>query len=234
MRHFIGTAWLALCLTSTTALAESKPMVVLELFTSQGCSACPPADSLLHQMAEDNSDILALSFHVDYWDYIGWTDTFGDAANVDRQKTYARRFHERMIYTPQIVVQGLAGEVGHKAKKIEALVEKVRGAGAKAKIDLIRQGDMLTIAVAPTGAGVGESELHLVRFMPSATVKIGRGENSGRELSYTNVVRSWQVIDLWNGEAPATLTVPLTGDLPAAVLVQGRHQGDVFAAAAVR
>lgn len=234
MQHFIGAVSLCLGMAGTLAQAEDARLVVLELYTSQGCSSCPPADKLLGELSQENDDILALSFHVDYWDYIGWSDTFAAPKNNMRQKTYARRFHERMVYTPQMVIQGKTAMVGHREPKVNAALVSARDKQARADLSLQRHGDVLTISVQPTGAPVGETEFHLIRFSPEAVVQIGRGENAGRRLQYTNVVMSWDVIGVWNGANTTEITAPITGDLPAAVLLQERDQGAVLAAAALR
>lgn len=234
MRQISGTLSLCLALFGTQVFADPKPVVVLELFTSQGCSSCPPADHLLGELVEDNDDVLALSFHVDYWDYIGWTDTFADPDHGLRQKTYARNFHERMVYTPQMVVQGQAGMVGHKKQKIEDAIDAIRSAPVRATLHLTKNGDMLSVAMTPLDGPVGKSDVYVVRFKPEAVVQIGRGENSGKRMTYTNVVMSSHVVDMWDGDAPKEITFPLMGRLPAAVLLQEHGQGDVLAAAALR
>lgn len=234
MRHFIGTTCLSLALLGGPVLADPSSVVVLELYTSQGCSSCPPADALLGDIARSEPDVLALSFHVDYWDYIGWTDSFADPRNTSRQKTYAHNFHERMIYTPQMVIQGQTAMVGHKAKTVASAIRNARSQPAQAQISLEQTGDMVTIAMQPVDGPVGKSDLYLIRFDPEATVQIGRGENSGRRLTYTNVVKSWHVVGKWDGQRAHEVTVPVMGDLPAAVLLQEHDQGDVLAAAALR
>ncbi|MBE3637674.1 DUF1223 domain-containing protein [Mangrovicoccus algicola] len=213
--------------------AAADPVVVLELYTSQGCSACPPADELLSQLATEK-DVLAFSFHVDYWDYIGWTDTFGSREYGHRQKTYAQGFGERMVYTPQMIVQGLSAVVGHKAEKIEAMIQKIRAQIPAARVDAARDGDMLRVTVAPTGDAVPPSELYLLRYQPEATVKIGKGENAGRKITYTNIVTDLHLAEYWSGEAPEEFDLPVTGDQPVAVLLQERGQGPVIAAATAR
>ncbi len=236
MRHFIGTLAMVLALSAgSEAQTRDEPgkMVVLELFTSQGCSSCPPADDLLGEFAQ-HADVLALSFHVDYWDYIGWADTFGDPSNTRRQKVYAQNAGERMIYTPQIVVQGQHPMIGHKGDEITAALAQERDRPALVRLQVARHPDRLLIEVAPVAQPGPDAELTLIRFRPEATVRIGRGENAGQTLAYTNVVTEWYVVGYWSGEDATEITVPVTGDLPAAVVVQERGQGAVLAAARAR
>ncbi|WP_172330379.1 thioredoxin family protein [Mangrovicoccus sp. HB161399] len=213
--------------------AAADPVVVLELYTSQGCSACPPADELLNELADEDG-VLAFSFHVDYWDYIGWTDTFGSRENGQRQKVYAKGFGERMVYTPQLVIQGQAAMVGHKAEKIEAMIQKLRGHKPEARLDAVRDGDMVRVTVAPIAQPAAASELYLVRYQPEATVKIGKGENAGREITYSNIVTDWHLAEYWDGSSPEEYDLPVMGDQPVAVLLQRRGQGPVVAAALAR
>ncbi|WP_240722248.1 thioredoxin family protein [Poseidonocella sp. HB161398] len=220
-------------LTLMANAAAADPVVVLELYTSQGCSACPPADELLNELSSEDG-VLAFSFHVDYWDYIGWTDTFGSRENGQRQKMYAKGFGERMVYTPQLVIQGQAAVVGHKAEKVNSVIGKLRQHQPEARITAVREGDLVRVTVSPVSKPVDASELYVVRFQPEATVKIGKGENAGREITYSNVVTDWHLAEFWSGDAPEEYDLPVMGDQPVAVLLQKRGQGPVIAAALAR
>ncbi len=231
MRQIIGATCMSLTLAGLPAAAD--PVVVLELYTSQGCSACPPADELLNDLAAEDG-VLAFSFHVDYWDYIGWTDTFGSRENGQRQKIYAKGFGERMVYTPQLVIQGQSAVVGHKASKIEEMIGKLKHRKPEAEIEAVRDGDMIRVTVAPAAQSAAASELYLVRFQPQATVRIGKGENAGREITYSNVVTDWHLAEYWDGAAREEYDLPVMGDQPVAVLLQRRGQGPVIAAALAR
>ena len=232
MQPFIGMAGIGLAIACSGA-AAADPVVVLELYTSQGCSACPPADALLHELSQQDG-VMAFSFHVNYWDYIGWADTFASRDNGQRQKTYAHGFGERMVYTPEMVVQGQAAVVGHKAAKIKALIDKVRDLPPAAEVEAVRDGDMIRVTLLPAEAPDDEAEVYVIRFLPQATVQIGRGENAGREVTYSNVVMDWHLAEIWSGKDRQELSLPVTGDLPVAVLVQERGQGPVLAAALAR
>ncbi|MGB7374313.1 DUF1223 domain-containing protein [Pontixanthobacter sp.] len=169
-------------------LATAKAPVVLELFTSQGCSSCPPADRLAAQLASDPA-LLVITRPVTYWDRLGWTDTLARAANTDLQRAYARRGNEGAgVYTPQIIVNGRHGAVGSNARSVSALA---RDAAMKTRPVLaVTATGSGGYSVRVSGAVPGASELMLVALSSHETVAIGRGENGGRSVSYTNVVRS--------------------------------------------
>ena len=176
---------------------------VIEMFTSQGCSSCPPAEKLLTKLA-DEPGILALAYHVDYWDYIGWRDTFGSPANTDRQRAYAKSFDTTTIYTPQAVVNGRAAVVGSHEAKLRRLLDShalPEGAPA-AQIDLSVDADRLHITAKgpPASAGGQTPVLMLVTFVDEAPVAIDRGENSGHTLANTHAVKDWRILGMWTGE----------------------------------
>jgi hypothetical protein len=232
MRHFAilaGGLWFA---AAGAATAQSKPAVVVELYTSQGCSSCPPADEFMAQLVA-NPDVIALALHVDYWDYIGWKDDFADPAFTERQKEYARAIGSRTIYTPQMIVNGKDRIEGHNPEAVEALVRMHLEAPASASVMLQRDGDLLTIRATPS-AGVtlqGPLTVNLVRYLPSETVTIERGENAGRTLTYHNVVTSFETVGEWAGDAPLALEVTVSGPDPIAVFLQSKGPGAVLAAA---
>ncbi|MEM8554937.1 MAG: DUF1223 domain-containing protein [Pseudomonadota bacterium] len=221
----------ALGLGTVATAADEPSLVVLELYTSQGCSSCPPADALMHTIAKERADVLPLSFHVDYWDYIGWTDTFADPTHSERQKTYARNFKERMVYTPQVVVNGSVSMVGHKAKKLNEAVSFFEAQAALVSLSLVRTGEDVVVNLRPLAVEIPATELHLVRYKPEATVQIGRGENAGRSVTYTNVVMDWHVAWVWDGSEAQSVTLPAPGPMPVAVILQERGLGPVLAAA---
>jgi len=230
MRQWIVSLFFATTATIPAHADDSAPLVVLELFTSQGCSACPPADDLLGELAHQPG-VLPLSIHVDYWDYIGWKDTFAEPAFTRRQKAYAKNFGQRMIYTPEMVIQGQLGMVGHKADEIARAVDDVLQEPAPVHIGLSVSDGLLRIKLEPLADDVPPSDVHLVRYLRNAVVQIGRGENAGRQLEYTNVVDEWHTLTLWDGKSERELDVPLPGDQPAAVIVQAHGQGPILAAA---
>lgn len=227
----------ALCLPFLFALGgmaaaeEPGSPVVVELFTSQGCSSCPPADALMHDLA-GRDDVIGLALHVDYWDYIGWKDEFAVPGHTLRQKAYAREGGRRMIYTPQMIVNGRDDLVGAKAMKLADLIAAHRELAPRVDLVLDRDGDGLRLTLEPAGAELdGPFDVFVVQYAPLLHSRITRGENAGRDLDYANVVRSWQSLGQWNGRGAATLQAELAGDLPAVVLVQRAGTGPIVAAA---
>jgi hypothetical protein len=178
--------------------AEQAPRAVIELFTSQGCSACPPADAKLIEMAGD-PDLIALTLHVDYWDYLGWEDTLAHAAFSERQRHYAEGRGDRGVFTPQMVVNGLYACIGSDPRAIEASLTSASRHAERLPVPLRleRDGQDLTITLLDGYEGGGE--LWLLRVDPLVTVKIERGENRGREAHYGNVVREMTRLTAWDG-----------------------------------
>lgn len=224
----------AACLSFVSApvLAQSSPVVV-ELFTSQGCSSCPAADALMHDLAA-RDDVIPLALHVDYWDYIGWKDKFARAAHTKRQKAYAAEAGRRMIYTPQMVINGRDDVVGVKAMKLANLIAAHKETAALVTVSARKQAGRVLVELAPIGAGAGQGDaltIHLVQYSPQQSVHITRGENAGRTISYANVVFGWTVLGEWSGRDVLTLEGDLEHDLPAVVMVQRAGPGQILAAA---
>ena len=216
------------------ALAEEvgRPLIVVELFTSQGCSSCPPADDLFAQLAQKD-DLLPLALHVDYWDYIGWKDQFAQPQFTDRQKAYARAAGSRTIYTPQMVVGGLHRVAGTAPMELAEVIGAHRDQPVTVMIRLTRQGDRVAVD-APAAALPAPVVVQLVRWTPSQTVEIRQGENAGHTITYHNIVTEWRAIGEWNGQAPLSMTAEAPGDAPTAVILQEEGPGPVIAAAALR
>lgn len=232
MKHFLIAALTATVSLASSVVAQDNPVVV-ELYTSQGCSSCPPADAILHQLA-DREDVIALALHVDYWDYIGWKDPYGNPAHAERQRAYARVGQRRTIYTPEMVVQGETDIVGAKPMELAEAIARHANTAPKVELDLKREGNKLVIA-AKTLAGVkGPMTVHMLRYAPEHTTKIKRGENRGKTLSYANVVEDWKVLGNWDGVAPLDISADLAGDLPSVVIIQGQDTGPILAAARLR
>ena len=206
--------------------------VVVELYTSQGCSSCPPADALLAELA-DKPDVIALSLHVDYWDYLGWKDEFAQAAFTERQKRYAQTAGSTMIYTPQMVIGGVDQIVGTKAMKLSEIIMTQKAISEPVMLSASWQGATVRIIAEPTTKISKPIIVQLVRYIPEQTVKIKRGENAGRELTYHNVVMSWQAVGDWDGAAQMQMDVPQEGDAPAVVILQQGKSGPILAAAKV-
>lgn len=213
------------------ANAQTNP-VVIELFTSQGCSSCPPADKLLHQLAE-RDDVIALALHVDYWDYIGWADSFARPEHTDRQRKYAHIGGRKMIYTPQMVINGQEDVVGAHAMEVMDLIAKHKAIAPMITIELKRAGSTLEIRAEVLEPVQSPLIVQIVRYVPRQTVEIKRGENAGRTLSYANVVQDWMVLGEWTGAEPFEAEADLPGEDAAAVLVQYPGPGEILAAARI-
>lgn len=209
----LGLAVVAQPLLVQPALAE-PPRAVIELFTSQGCSSCPPADALLAGMAR-RPDIVALSFPVDYWDYLGWKDTLAQPLFTARQKAYAASRSDRQVYTPQVIVNGMKPCIGSDWSKVETSIQSTTE-GRKTlpvEIDLKEEAGIVTISVAePSRALEGRKargEVWILPVVRQQQVAIGRGENRGKTVTYANVVRGMTRLGEWQG-GPARFQVPLT------------------------
>jgi len=231
----VAAAATGLFVWAGAALAQDdeRAPVVVELFTSQGCSSCPPADRLLTDLAEQEG-VIALSLHVDYWDYIGWKDSFARAEHTARQRAYARAAGDRMIYTPQMIVGGVHRVVGARAMKVVNAIDAHAAAPAAVTVTLEREGDTLLVEAEATAAAPGEMVVQLVRYRPEATVKIARGENAGHTFSYSNIVTEWDVVSEWTGADALSLMLDAPGSEPAVVIVQQAGHGAILGAAATR
>ncbi len=191
-----------LALLATPAFA-AEPKAVVELFTSQGCSSCPAADRVLGELAAEGR-VIALSIPVDYWDYLGWKDTLAQHAHSMRQRGYAGVRGDRQVYTPQVVVNGSAQVIGSDRQAIEAACKNA--AKAAVPVTLTRNGDNIEVDI---GAGQGApASVWLLTVARATPVAIGRGENHGRTITYSNVVRSWQRVAEWTG-SPMKSSMPL-------------------------
>ena len=191
---------LVTALGAGSAFAEGlKPKAVVELFTSQGCSSCPPADALLGELAQ-RTDVIALTLPVDYWDYLGWKDTYANPAFSERQRAYAAKRGDGEVYTPQLVVNGVAHVVGSQRGPVEGAIEATNAAIAagEAAIEATPDGDELVVKVSAVAGSKGAT-LWLCNVLKSGPVKIQRGENSGLEATYTNVVRGMKAVGSWDG-----------------------------------
>lgn len=203
--------------------------VVVELYTSQGCSSCPPADALLAELAE-RDDVIALSLHVDYWDYLGWQDAFANPAFTERQRGYAARSGSAMIYTPQMVIAGQDQIVGTKAMKLSELIAKHSANAAPLALSIERADGKLRIGADSAARASGTMTIYLVHYSPNQTVTIKRGENAGRELTYHNVVTHWGLLETWDGAAPLSVEAELYSEDPGVVIVQDGAVGPILAA----
>lgn len=230
MRHFVSAAcglWLA-----AAAQVQAEPVVVVELYTSQGCSSCPPADEFVAMLAS-NPQILPLALHVDYWDYIGWEDKFAHPKFTDRQKAYAHAVGSRTIYTPQLIIGGADRIEGFAPEKTAERLRAHMAAATPVRLTVTREGDRLVIRAEADPPLTEPVRVQLVRYKPEETVTIERGENAGKTITYTNIVTSWERLEDWSGREPLELSAPFAGDEPGAVIVQKDGPAAILAAVRV-
>lgn len=219
----------ALSTLSMPALADD--IVVVELFTSQGCSSCPPADRMLGELA-GRDNIIALALHVDYWDYIGWADTFADPAFTQRQHDYGRAAGSTVVYTPQIVVDGQSHVIGTRSMEVADTISLHRDAPNPVSVRVAGGSDGWQVSADWVGDGQPPAmTVQLVTYSPSEDVEIAYGENAGLSTTYHNVVRSWQVVSEWSGASEFQAQVSRLADLPHVIIVQAAESGPIFGAA---
>jgi hypothetical protein len=235
MRRYVTVfGFIIAALSGAAVQAQDKANpVVVELFTSQGCSSCPPADAMLRELSH-RDDVIPLALHVDYWDYIGWQDVFASPLFTRRQKQYARAAGEQAIYTPQLIVGGRDHVVGAKPMEV---MDHLRAHGALASgVDLTLRRDGGTLHVSATAKSplAAPATVQIVRYTPEETVAIERGENAGRTVTYTNIVTSWDVLGDWSGTQPLAIQVALAGGSPVVIIVQEAGPGLILAAARLR
>lgn len=212
--------------------ADEKPPVVVELYTSQGCSSCPPAEAFMRELAQ-RDDVIGLEFHVEYWDYIGWKDMFADPAFTKRQKRYVNKLGARYAYTPQMVIGGRTHAVGSQRDTVEKKIRDARRTASARQLVSLRREDMTLVIEIGDAKVAGTYDVTFVTFDKPHTTKVRRGENRGQTLINANVVRELTVVGQWSGKS-STFRVPLAGKKGnggCAVIVQGRGPGHVLAAA---
>lgn len=232
MKSLMAAALAAMALAPASDARADGPVLV-ELFTSQGCSSCPPADKLLGELA-GRDDVIALSLHVDYWDYLGWKDAFADPAHTKRQRGYAKRSGSTMIYTPQMVIGGRDHIVGTKAMELARQIERHKSLASSVTLNVIRDGSgKLRITARRVSDVPSKMVVQLIRYTQSHTVKIKSGENAGKAITYHNVVDSLAQIGKWNGGADLDMTADAPGEAPGVVLIQDGTSGPVLAAARI-
>lgn len=232
LRRFTFAWIVAMCGAFGTQVSAQTGPVVIELYTSQGCSSCPPADELLRKLAQ-RDDVIALALHVDYWDYIGWKDVFARPEHAKRQRNYAKAAGRRSIYTPQMIVNGTDSIVGARGMEISEAIasHKRHDTGVFVHISRIDGGAVIT---ARATESPGKMVVQVLRYAPKRVVKITRGENAGRQLTYANVVEDWRVLTEWSGRDDLSVELPIEGDAPVVVLIQSADQGPIQAAAQLR
>ena len=229
-----GAGLVALVGTAAAANAPHRPCLI-ELFTSQGCSSCPPADKIVADLKRTNEADIVLSFATDTWDFSGWKDTLASPLFTARQKGYAAVRRDGRIYTPQVVVDGVTDTVGSDKVELDEAIRDVerRAEAMSVEVHLIEDGHTIRIQV-PAGPQA-PADVLLFRVQPAETVAIARGGNAGRQITYTNVVRGMTKLATWTGAAQ-TIDVPaLHGDGEGYVVILQKgsleRPGPVLAAA---
>ena len=240
MKSLLSFAVAATLVTALWAPAQAQSAdavspTVVELFTSQGCSSCPPADAYLGRLAE-RDDLIALSFHVDYWDYIGWKDTFASPESTDRQRGYATAMGDRRVYTPQMVIGGMTHAVGSDRRSVERAIEKSQqNTGMALKVRFRTDENGRIVVRIPAGHFQGDASVWLAIYDKKHDVDVRRGENAGRKLSYYNVVREVRNLGLWRGREMEIALSPADlnrgGPDGCVVIVQRGMYGPVLGAA---
>ncbi|WP_033067802.1 DUF1223 domain-containing protein [Thalassospira australica] len=217
------------------------PHAVVELYTSQGCNSCPPADRVLHELNQEHNDLLLLSYHVDYWNYLGWTDPFSDAFYSARQREYANHMRERYVYTPQVIINGDHVVRATAKQRIEATSRSLAPLPDVVDIDLSNsdttkpaQGTV-TLVRSEKSSAASTSLVWMVGFDNEHQRDVLSGENAGKRLVHANVVREMIGLGHWDGarrEIPFAMTTPTDGGI--AVLVQDGRGGPIVAASLIR
>jgi hypothetical protein len=226
VRDCLACAIIVACTSAPFSSAGAEPRAVIELFTSQGCSSCPPADKLLSQFAADPS-LVPISLPIDYWDYLGWKDTLADPRNSARQRAYSHVRGDRDVYTPQVVVNGSVHALGSDKDAIEAAIAVSHKSAMTLSLPVtmaVADGRLL-VSVPSRAEGHSLAEVWICGLIKAATVAIGRGENRGKTITYHNVARHWVKLGTWTGKGE-TWNVPIQefddeGIDEAAVMVQG-------------
>lgn len=233
MRQITSTAcgiWLCL---AVPLVAQSNQGIVVELYTSQGCSSCPPADAYFAELVEQ-SGVIPLALHVDYWDYIGWEDTFGNQKFTERQRAYARASGRKMVFTPQVIVSGGESVEGNRPSDVAAAITRSKAARSGVRLDLERVGGRVMIRATANPALSANTKVQLVRFRAKASVDIIGGENAGRSITYHNIVTSWVVLGDWAGNEPLELSAGVAGADGVVVIIQTAGPSEILAAAELK
>jgi len=198
---------------------NAKRPVVVELFTSQGCSSCPPADAILGQLAA-RKDVIAMSLPITYWDMLGWKDTLATDADTKRQKAYAQTMWRGGVYTPQIIVDGVTDVVGGRDAQVESTITARAGDQQAVPVSLSADKRAVHVGVGSADVKDANATIWLFRVLPQATVAITDGENKGHTYTYHNIVREIRALGMWKGQ-------PFSLDLPRQELLGGSHDSVV-------
>ncbi|MEM7742082.1 MAG: DUF1223 domain-containing protein [Pseudomonadota bacterium] len=228
MKKLLATLAACVGLAAPFAASAADNVVLVELFTSQGCSSCPPADANLAELA-DRDDVLALSMHVDYWDYLGWKDTFGSPANTKRQYAYRDHMGARVVYTPQMIIQGRHDVPGYRPDLIEGAIQSVAAASKPAGLAIEEADGRLTARLSMTNVR-GTCTVWIASYRQKAEVDIANGENRGRKITYHNIVEKLMRAGTWTSSGPEVIDLPLPGAGEGiAVWIQNDKTGEILA-----
>ncbi|MEP4249192.1 DUF1223 domain-containing protein [Tateyamaria sp.] len=219
-------------ITAFSSPVAAQSPVVVELFTSQGCSSCPPADKLLHELAK-RDDVIALALHVDYWDYIGWKDEFAHPAYSDRQRNYAREGRRRSVYTPQMIINGVTSVVGARPMELSKAIADASAAPSVVDMNVAMSDGVLNVSATTSHRG-RPLLVHVVRYQPERESRITRGENAGHTINYAHVTEDWKILREWDGAAALSVDMPVEGDHPLVVMIQEGRSGPILAAAEIK
>jgi len=230
MRPIIKALAFAASLVATSANAENA--TVVELFTSQGCSSCPPADAMLTDIA-NQPGVIALALHVDYWDYLGWKDDLASPAFTQRQHRYARAAGTATVYTPQMIFGGVDHVVGSRPNEVMTHLMKHNAARDLIDIQLSRSGNNLQINAVANGIS-DTLTVQVVRYDPLISRDIRRGENAGKTIRYTNVVTDWDTVGEWRTTQPLAMRTSISGNQNVVVVIQDGTSGPIIGAARLR
>ena len=223
----------ALLLSLSLAPRSGHTQVVVELYTSQACPVCAPADAFFAEMAQ-REDVIGLSLHVDYWDYLGWTDPFADPRHGERQRGFARQAGRRSIYTPQIIVNGVTDVVATDSMKVASAIMTHQKSPLPGLVTLSRSGTSVTVDLAPmTSPNAAPYVVNVFYVAPHRSARIARGENAGKTLEHANVVEDWGVLAEWDGASAYSAQFEAQDGLTAVVVVQEGAYGPVVGAARV-
>ena len=232
---------IAAVLALSSAAAHAGGPTVVELFTSQSCYSCPPAEAFLGELTE-HENVVALEFHVDYWNDLvygsagRWEDLFSDATFTERQRRYAARIPGSQVYTPQIVLDGVVQTVGSRRGRVLHLIERSRAAPKPVRVSVERtstEGLSVTVEPAAEGRVRAEAEILLVRYDLRHVTAVEAGENKGKTLANHHVVRELRLVGEWRGERVElpVARLRLGPNQGCAVLVQSADQGAILGAA---
>jgi len=211
------------------AMRAGEP-VVIELFTSQGCSSCPPADAFVRDLMVSDPTIIVLSWHVDYWDYLGWKDNFARPEFTARQEGYRGRWDLRSLYTPQIVIHGETQVIGSNAPEVRMYIGDFQAEMPNVRLDLAQSDGKDVVTVSALRKGLPASNVLLVTIIPEISKLIERGENSGKTLVYSNVVTNIISLGSWDGVASKTFDIQRQDGERFVLLVQADNFGPILGA----